>query len=49
MQQRASSPRKADVKAERSSKFLDDVKGGVECGVVTEGKGWQKKGAGERE
>ena len=49
MQQRASSPRKANVKAEHSSQLLDDVKGGVDCEVDTAGEGWQRKGAGERE
>ena len=49
MQQRASSPRKADVKAEHSSQLLDDVRGGVDCGVDAGGEGWQRKGAGERQ
>ena len=30
-------PRKADAKAERSSKLPDDVKGGVDCGVDSGG------------
>ena len=42
-------PRKAAVKAEHSSQLLDDVKGGVYCGVDAGGEGWQRKGAGERE
>ena len=29
--------------------LLDDVKGGVDCGVDAGGEGWQRKGAGERE
>ena len=28
--------------------LLDDVKGGVDCGVDAGGEGWQSKGAGER-
>ena len=36
------------MKAERSSKLLDDVKGGVACRVDAGGEGWQGKGAGER-
>ena len=48
VQQRPHFPRKAAVKAERSSQLLDDVKGGVDCGVDTGGEGWQRKGAGER-
>ena len=42
-------PRKAAVKAERSSQLLHDVKGGVDCGVDATGEGWQRKRAGERE
>ena len=34
--------------AERSSKLLDEVKGGVACRVDAGGEGWQGKGAGER-
>ena len=41
-------PKKAGVKAERSSKLLDDVKGDVACRVDAGGEGWQGKGAGER-
>ena len=41
-------PKKGDVKAESSSKLLDDVKGGVDCRADTAGEGWQRKRAGER-
>ena len=41
-------PKKADVKAEHSSKLLGDVKGSVACGVDAVGEGWQSEGAGER-
>ena len=40
--------KKADVKAEHSSKLLGDVKGSVACGVDAVGEGWQSEGAGER-
>ena len=44
--QRERSPKKADVKAEHSSKLLDDVKGSVACGVDAVGEGWQSEGQG---